>query len=264
MDADADALYALPAAEFTAARDALAKRLRADGRREAAAEVKGLRRPTAPAAALNRAVRRHPEALAEFLAAGRTLTRAQERLLGGQGDRAVLREAAEHVREAAGALTELAASCERLSPALRERVRGTLQAALVDPEVRGRVEQGRLEREADAPGGLFGTAPAEAMATGDEPPAPRPTAAELRRARAEAQDRLDRATEAVTACEARLAAAGRRAEEADRHVEDLRARLTEAEKQARAAGADADALRAELRRLKGEAAAAQSAVDAAG
>ena len=43
-----DRLYELPPGEFTAARDEAAKRLRAEGRRELADEVKRLRKPTLP------------------------------------------------------------------------------------------------------------------------------------------------------------------------------------------------------------------------
>jgi hypothetical protein len=65
MDWDlVDPLYAGPPEEFVAARDALAKRLRADGDRATAAEVAKLRRPTATAAALNQVARTVPDVLA--------------------------------------------------------------------------------------------------------------------------------------------------------------------------------------------------------
>ena len=53
----ADELYGLPPGEFTEARDALVKRLRADKERDLANQVKGLRRPTVAAWALNQLVR---------------------------------------------------------------------------------------------------------------------------------------------------------------------------------------------------------------
>ena len=53
MDERVDALYELPAGEFIAARDRLAKELKAEGQVRAANEVKGLRKPTVVAAAPN-------------------------------------------------------------------------------------------------------------------------------------------------------------------------------------------------------------------
>ena len=49
----ADELYALAPGDFTSERDALAKRLRGDGRRDEAMAVKALRKPTTPVWALN-------------------------------------------------------------------------------------------------------------------------------------------------------------------------------------------------------------------
>ena len=53
-------LFAVPPAEFTTARDALAKELRAQGRDAEAKEVTSLRRPTAPVWAVNQLARRSP------------------------------------------------------------------------------------------------------------------------------------------------------------------------------------------------------------
>ena len=92
LDERIDRLYGLPLAEFTAARNALAKELRKDDR-EGSERVKGLRKPSAAAWALNQAVRRSPELLEEFLAASRELRDAHEALLSG-GDREVVDRAA--------------------------------------------------------------------------------------------------------------------------------------------------------------------------
>ena len=71
MADDADELYALPLGEFTSARNDLEKRLRKDGKREEAAEVKGRRKPTAPAWALNQVARERPKVVAELVETGR-------------------------------------------------------------------------------------------------------------------------------------------------------------------------------------------------
>ncbi|MGV3758916.1 MAG: hypothetical protein ACO1PW_05150 [Actinomycetota bacterium] len=64
-------LYDLRPEEFVAARDALVKELRAAGERGEATAVKALRRPSAAAAALNRAARSRPELLEAVLHARR-------------------------------------------------------------------------------------------------------------------------------------------------------------------------------------------------
>src|SRR5690554_4311655 len=53
-------LYGLPPAEFTAARNAQATQLRADGHRATAAHLSTLRRPTTAAWLVNLLVRGHP------------------------------------------------------------------------------------------------------------------------------------------------------------------------------------------------------------
>src|SRR3954465_8954797 len=94
---DIDRLYGLPLAEFTAARNALAKELGGDeGKR-----VTALRKPSAAAGALNQAVRREPKLLRAFLEAADALREAHEALIGG-GEREALDEATRRERAAAG------------------------------------------------------------------------------------------------------------------------------------------------------------------
>ena len=79
----ANELYGLPPADFTSARDQLARRLRRDGLREEADAVKGLHKPNAVAWALNQLARRRPRDVERLLATGKRLRTAQEALLGG-------------------------------------------------------------------------------------------------------------------------------------------------------------------------------------
>ena len=74
----ADELYDLPLAEFTKARTALEKKLRGDGKRDEAAEVKALRKPTAPAWALNQVARGRPKDVKKLLDASRAVGAAQD------------------------------------------------------------------------------------------------------------------------------------------------------------------------------------------
>ena len=60
-------LFALDPKDFVRERDALAKQLRANGDRDAAAQVKALRRPTVAAWAINAVARDEPEAVRALL-----------------------------------------------------------------------------------------------------------------------------------------------------------------------------------------------------
>jgi hypothetical protein len=144
---EADELYGLPDDEFTSARDALAKRLRGEKRREEADAVKALRRPSVAAAAINRAVREH--GADDLLAAGDALRDAHEALLSGKGDAAAVREATTRERDAVREFARLALG-KGASASTEEKVRATLHAASVDDDVRDLLVAGRLERDAEA------------------------------------------------------------------------------------------------------------------
>jgi hypothetical protein len=244
LNAEIDHLYGLPLDEFVPQRDAAAKRLRADGERDAAAAVKALRKPTAGAWALNQAVRRRGAETQELLGAGERLRAAHADLLSG-GDRNELRAAMDEQRRLAGILSDcaeaIASETGKSGPALRERVRSTLHAAAVDDEVREQLESGRLVREQEAVGlgGPFGDAVAAASAprAGEAPAkrrrAPRereasrgqgPSAEERKRAadRAEAERLLAEAQAALEEAEGAY-------EEASERVGAARAALSEAE-----------------------------------
>jgi hypothetical protein len=244
LNAEIDHLYGLPLDEFVPQRDAAAKRLRADGERDAAAAVKALRKPTAGAWALNQAVRRRGAETQDLLDAGERLRAAHADLLSG-GDRNELRAAMDEQRRLAGILSDcaeaIASETGKSGPALRERVRSTLHAAAVDDEVREQLESGRLVREQEAVGlgGPFGAAgavastPRVAEGSAKRRRAPRereasrdpgPSAEERKRAadRAEAERLLAEAQAAVEEAEGAY-------EKASERVGAARAALSEAE-----------------------------------
>ncbi len=100
-----DALYDLAPEEFVAARDQLAKDLRAEKDREGAKEVKALRRPTVTAWALNQFARRHRDEADELVRSGQEAAEAQERAISGGKEakdalRAALRARHEAVQRA--------------------------------------------------------------------------------------------------------------------------------------------------------------------
>ena len=153
---DIDRLYGLPLAEFTAERDALAKRLRKDGDRDAADEVKQLKKPSEPAWAVNQLARGNKRELNALLKAGERLRRAQTGGAGRDELRAAIADEREQVAKLAARAQQL---LEPASEAKLERVRNTLHAAAVDEDTREQIEAGRLVADAEAVGlGLPGVA----------------------------------------------------------------------------------------------------------
>jgi hypothetical protein len=68
-DARIDELYGLPVGDFVAAREALARELRSAGRKDAAAAVHSLRRPTIVPWSINQVARTHADQVADLVAA---------------------------------------------------------------------------------------------------------------------------------------------------------------------------------------------------
>jgi hypothetical protein len=159
-----DALYGLPLDEFTPGRDELAKELRAAGQRDAAAWVKGLRKPSAGAWLVNQLARTQKSDAGRVLDSGEALLSAQEQALAGKGSREELARAAE---EHADAMRALVAKAPGLldrkggspSQATLERAAETLRAIALDDEARAGFASGRLTRERRAAG--LGFVPSE-------------------------------------------------------------------------------------------------------
>jgi hypothetical protein len=250
---DPDDLYGLPLDAFVPERDALAKRLRADGRRDEAAEVKALRKPSVAAWAVNQAVRTQSKAARELWEAGDALIRAQEDLLAGRGDARSMRAAVDRERSALGELAGaarglLTSEGRDLGDTTIERVRETLHAAAIDPAARADVAPGRVTREL-AHAGLGGI---EAAA----PPAPVAPAGGRSRASAKPDERprkgAGRAARSGPRDGAKAAgddAAGRRArEKEERAAAAARADEERAAETARREAEQAAAARAERER----------------
>jgi hypothetical protein len=235
-------LYALPPADFTAARDELARELRARGERTAADEVKRLRRPNHPAWVVNRLAREEPELVEALLGAGGELRQAHRQASAGRGG-ARLRDAAEAEREAVDRLIAIARRLDDRAAVL-ERVRATLHVAAADDEVRAALAAGRLTNDAQSAGmwplAAAGAAaparrggqrakPAEPAAAPQRRAAERAEQqareAELRRARAEERrlrKTMEAAARALETAEARYGRARAAADAAARAVEEQR------------------------------------------
>jgi hypothetical protein len=165
-------LYRSAPEGFIAARDALVKRLRDEGRDADAADVKKLRRPTVPAWALDRLADEAPDAIAELLEAGADLASAQRATLSGRDPQA-LRQATTRRRDLVARLSQIAAGVLRDAgrspdPHL-EDIRGSLEAASVDDEVAERLRDGILDRTVQPPSGFGDMAGLHLVSRRDDP-----------------------------------------------------------------------------------------------
>ena len=157
LERELDRLYGLPLAEFTPARNELARRLKSGNDEDAATEIKSLAKPSLAVWVINQLGRREPKAVGELLDAGAALRTAQERLLQRSGDAASLRDAMAREREAVERLARRAPklledAVRAVTPAMLDRITRTLQAAAVNEEGRGLLKRGRLTAELEPPG----------------------------------------------------------------------------------------------------------------
>ena len=293
-------LYRLPPGEFVAARDQLARQLRAAGDREAARRVAALRRPSISAWAANQLARAAPHAMAELLEVGADLAKAQrDALAGPPGAARRLRAASAQLRAAISRLTQraetlLARAGHAATDATLDRLAATLRAAATaDQATRASLAEGRLPGDLDPAGfgPLLGdVAPAEADDAGPaaapppEPPVPDSAGARRARAREAAQRALERTGQAAEQARAALEqaeamaagqrrgarAARQRADEVDAAAQDLAERAAaaaaaaeQARQRAEAAERDAEALTDRLQLAQDAAGAAEAAHAAA-
>lgn len=231
-------LYGLPLEQFVPQRTALVKALRADGRRDEASEVAGLRKPSVAAWAVNQLVRTQAQAMRMLFDAGDDLARTQAAAIAGRAEPGALRDAIRRQRDALSHLVQaaeglLTSDGESLSTPTLERVSDTLRAAAIDDEARRLVRDGCLTRELSVAGLGAGSPAATPAALGPRPAAA--TAARGRRAEAESRAREARAVALKAArhavAEARRAAMRAEKERAAAEVrhEDARAALEAAE-----------------------------------
>ncbi|HET7785405.1 MAG TPA: hypothetical protein VFL36_05505 [Myxococcales bacterium] len=248
-------LFEVLPAEFTAARNALARELRDAGKAGEANEVAALRRPAATLWIANQLGPRHRREVEALIAATRKLEKAQA---GAGGD---LREAMQEQRSALQGTMEKVDALARevgahVTPELQRRVQTTVtSAAASDPD--GLLE-GTLAHELEATGfsELLGKGPAARTLV------PEPRGAQVEKAGARSDDKAAKAAEKRAEAAARRARAGHdralKRAEAEAMRLDHRARALE-KKAARAQAAAEDAGRAATQaRERANAAAAQA------
>ncbi|MEU1971615.1 transposase [Microbacterium sp. NPDC019599] len=245
LDAIAVELYALPPAQFTAARNARAGMVD----RQLAALIKRLPKPGVAAWAVSLLAREGQ--LGDALELAAQLREAQDDL-----DAAELSRLSRQRRGLVAALSKQAVALagERgvtVSAATREDVEKTINAAVMDAAAAAAVMTGRLVRPLEATGfdavdvsDAVGGSPADGAAL--PPPPTRDDLAE-RRARKEAERAAREAERAASEAEHELARADARLSKARERADHLRERL--------------DELRAEVERIEADAAHADSEVD---
>ena len=152
---EVDGLFKLPLAEFIEARNALAKRLKQNGRVDDANLVKTLVKPSVSAWAVNQLYWNHRVAFDRLLAAGQRFHKAQASGLSGKV--ADLRGSLDARREALLRLSELAETLlsdagHSPSPDTIRRVTTTLEGISAHASVADGPTLGRLSQDVDPPG----------------------------------------------------------------------------------------------------------------
>ncbi|MFI7068057.1 hypothetical protein ACIBL3_44195 [Kribbella sp. NPDC050124] len=140
----ADALYAAAAADFIATRNELAKQLKADGDQLGSTRLKAMRKPTVAAWVANLVARELPDELDDLLALGDEFREATADL---DGER--LRELTPKRHKLLDKLAKDATKLsekegQKVSADVGQKLRETLDAALVDPAAGDAVREGRL------------------------------------------------------------------------------------------------------------------------
>lgn len=155
LEDDIAALFQLPLTEFTGARNTLAARLKRDGRRAEADQVRVLGKPPISAWAVNQLYWQHQETFDQLLAAGERFRQAQTSSQSGKV--ADMRKALDARREALAELSDMATTLLHdagHNPALDtiRRITATLEALSAFASHPDGPTPGRLTYDVDPPG----------------------------------------------------------------------------------------------------------------
>jgi hypothetical protein len=154
LDHDLDELFRLPLAEFTAARNSLAKQLKQAGRGNDADFVKTLAKPSISAWTVNQLYWQHRDAFDRLIATGERFRQAQTSRTGGMaGMRGALdarREALVHLSDLATALLDDAG--HNPGPDTVRRITTTLEALSAYASLADGPRPGHLTHDVDPPG----------------------------------------------------------------------------------------------------------------
>ena len=155
LEDDLDALFKLQLAEFTAARNALAKRLKQSGRGNEAEFVKAQVKPPITAWAVNQLYWKHRDAFDRLIATGERFRRAQASGLSRKV--ADMRGALDARRQELSNLSDLATALLREAghnptPETIRRITTTLEAMSAYSSLHDGPRPGRLTHDVDPPG----------------------------------------------------------------------------------------------------------------
>jgi hypothetical protein len=222
-----DELFALPLDEFTAARNALAKRLKQDGDGETAEAVRTLAKPTVAAWAVNQLARHDAEAVRSLLNVAARVRSAQERSLKGERAADELRAAQAEERDVIRQLTRGAEAVLReagrpASGATLERVSSLLRSAAVAEPGRTSLREGRLSGDVEV-SGFDAFAGLELPKRGRRPAPAGDDLAERRRQKREAEQRRKHLEKRVRELTSQAEAAERDAARAQREADEAAA-----------------------------------------
>lgn len=283
LESELDNLFQLPLTEFTASRNALATRLKKEGRAEEAERVKGIQKPPASAWTVNQLYWRQRKDLDTLLRVGDRFRAAQAAQLAGKSSdmRGLLnerRDALSTLMKHAGAVLDEAG--HNASPDATRRIMTTLEALAAYGDTPGAPKAGRLTDDIDPPGfeALAALVPrSEGGKDTAEPTRVLQFRQEERARRAKgkksAEDqaaRREKALETMREAEKGLKEAQREAERAEAELKKAAARAKAAQKEkeefeqrCEKIQAEADAATKEARRVAEEAEnAAQAVTDA--
>ncbi|HYR26933.1 MAG TPA: hypothetical protein VEU30_00620 [Thermoanaerobaculia bacterium] len=250
IEADIDALFKLSLAEFTEARNALAKRLKSEGQMLDAERVKALAKPPAPAWAVNQLYWQEPKAIERLLTLGERVRKAQTGQLRNADLRALLDEKKQMstalLRKASTILEEAGSAA---SPDAMRRLSATLESLAAWGHTDGGPKAGRLTADLDPPGfdtlaALMGGKDLEAakvLLFRAPKPAEDPAAAHarLRETVKVAEKTLREARRDAERAEAAVAKANARAAAVELQKQEIEARYAEAKDEARQASGEA-------------------------
>ena len=155
LENDVDALFKLPLPEFTGARNALAARLKKDGRGNDANLVKALTKPPISAWAVNQLYWQHRDAFDRLIATGQRFLQAQKSRTAGKI--ADMRGSLDARRESLSQLTDLATALlqdagHTPTPDTMLRITATLEAMSAYASLSDGPTPGRLTHDVDPPG----------------------------------------------------------------------------------------------------------------
>jgi hypothetical protein len=227
FDEAADALYAASAGDFIATRNELAKQLKADGDQLGSTRLKAMRKPTVAAWVANLVARELPDELDDLLALGDEFREATADL-DGERLRELTPKRHKLLDTLASNATRLAEKQgQKISADVGQKLRETLDAALVDPAAGDAVREGRLSSALRHVG--FGV-----VDESGEPTNVTPLTDERRQAARERR-------KAATQVEEESAAARRKREEAEEREAAEKAEAKQALEDAVAAAQEAEA-----------------------